>query len=63
MNPGTRVAFFRHEMGLTQQELAEKVSISRPMLTQIERGTKAMSLQLAADIAKVLQVEIVDLLD
>lgn len=44
----------RKEKGLTQQELAEKVGISRAFLANIERGEHAPSLKVACDIAAVL---------
>ena len=37
----------RHELGLTQEELAQKVGISRGMLAMVERGTKQVTLRLA----------------
>lgn len=58
MNPGKKIAQRRQELGMTQQELADAVFVSRPMITQIERGTKAVTLQLANEIASVLKIDI-----
>ena len=53
---------WRERRGMTQQELADAVGVSRPMIAQMERGTKCVSLQLAAQIAKVLECSIEDFL-
>ena len=41
---GTRVRICRRKMGLTQEELAEKVGISASFMGHIERGTRVASL-------------------
>ena len=38
MNIGDSIRTLRKAAGLTQEELAEKVGVSRPAITQIERG-------------------------
>jgi len=38
---------------MTLEELGKKVSVSLSMISQIERGTKALNIQLAKDIADV----------
>ena len=40
MSIGENIKKIRNSNGLTQEALANKVGITRPMLTQIERGTK-----------------------
>lgn len=45
----------RQEAGLTQGELAKKAKISRSLLSNIERGYAAPSLQTAYRISKVLK--------
>ena len=51
----------RHEMGLTQEELAQKVGISRGMLAMVERGTKQVNLRLAKKLAEVFECTVDDL--
>lgn len=41
---GTAVKFRREEMGLTQEDLAEKARIHRTYLSDVERGTRNLSL-------------------
>lgn len=61
MNVGENVKRLRLAAGLSQTELAQKVSVSIPMICQIERGTKAPSLQLAMEIAAVLGCDVQEL--
>ena len=51
----------RHELGLTQEELANKVGISRGMLAMVERGTKQVNLRLAKKLAEVFECTVDDL--
>lgn len=53
----------RLERGLSQIELAEKVGISQAMLCYIERGTRVVSLPLAAQLASILGCKLEDLLE
>ncbi len=62
MNIGEKVKKIRLARGLTQFELARKVNVSRPLITQIERGTKIPSILLSQDIAKALNCTIEDLI-
>ena len=41
---GTAVKFRREEMGLTPEDLAEKARIHRTYLSDVERGTRNLSL-------------------
>ena len=41
---GTAVKFRREQMGLTQEDLADKAAIHRTYLSDIERGTRNLSL-------------------
>ncbi len=56
--PLNNLIMARKEAGLTQDELAEKVQISRAMLSNIERGYTLPSLPVAYRIAKVLNCSI-----
>ncbi|MCI8426916.1 MAG: helix-turn-helix transcriptional regulator [Lachnospira sp.] len=49
-------------MGLTQVYVAEQAGVTQAMLCQIERGTKNPSLQLGAEIAKILNCSLESLL-
>lgn len=49
-----KVAHKRRDMGLKQEELAKRAKISRPMLSNIERGEAFPSLLAAHRIAKAL---------
>lgn len=54
MGIGDNVRLLRENKQLQQAELAAQLGITQSMLSQIERGTKALSLALAVDIAKTL---------
>jgi len=51
---GERVRELRIKKEMTQGELAEIVSVSSPMITQIERGTKQASAPIVGEIATAL---------
>ncbi len=51
----------RQERGLTQQQLAEEVSVSRQTIISIESGKYDPSLPLAFKIARFLKVSIEDI--
>ncbi len=53
---GTRVRAMRRQMGLTQEELAEKLGISASFLGHIERGTRVASLETLVSLCNVLHV-------
>lgn len=59
---GANIRRIRTEACLSQAELARLVQISQSMLCQIERGTKACSMGLGAEIAKALKCDIADLI-
>lgn len=52
----------RISSGMTQAELAEKVKVTVPMISQIERGTKILTIPLGLEITKVLNCSIDDLI-
>ena len=62
---GLRMAYFRKMRNMTQAQLAEKVSINKNYLSQIESGStsKAISLPLLIQISKALDVELAILVD
>jgi len=51
----TKIAQFRHELGLTQEELAAKVGVARQTIIALEQGRYNPSLGLAHAIAKALK--------
>ena len=63
MSIGMNIKKLRERAGMQQAELAEKVGVSQSMICQIERGTKACSIPLGADIARELNCEIGDLMN
>lgn len=52
----------RKENNLSQAELAKAVGISQSMLAQLERGTKNLTINLALDIAKALNISLNELI-
>lgn len=63
MNIGMNIRLMREKAGIQQAELAARVGVTQSMICQIERGTKACSMQLGADIAAALGCSISDLYD
>jgi putative transcriptional regulator len=53
---GTLVAK-RKEKGLTQQEMADQIEVSRQYYTDIENGKRQPSVSTAKKIGEVLEVE------
>lgn len=53
---GRRVRARRKELKLTQQELADQMSISASFLGHIERGTRVLSLDTLVKLCRVLSV-------
>jgi len=50
----TRIKLGRGRLGLTQQELADKVGVRRETIVFLEQGKYMPSLKLAHDVAEVL---------
>ncbi|KOG89591.1 helix-turn-helix domain-containing protein [Streptomyces varsoviensis] len=55
---GARIAHYRKLAGLTQRELALRVSYSYSLLHQVESGHKAASLDLVSAVARVLRIDV-----
>jgi putative transcriptional regulator len=51
----TRIEMYRKKIGLTQEQLAEKVGVTRQTIISLEQGRYNPSLRLAHDITKVLK--------
>jgi ribosome-binding protein aMBF1 (putative translation factor) len=58
---GTAVKFRREELGLTQEDLAEKAGIHRTYLSDIERGTRNLSLVNIERVAEALSITLSEL--
>jgi len=56
-----RIKEMRTALGLTQEELAEKVGVRRETIVFLEQGKYNPSLQLALSVAKVLKTNVDDL--
>lgn len=56
---GLNIAYYRKLRGMTQEQLAEKVGVSRSHLSAIEAPNvvKAFSIELLFEIAEALQVD------
>lgn len=63
MEIGENVAVLRNRKGMTQRELAEALNVTHGMIAQIERGTKCLTMQLAAKMAVVLECRVEDFLN
>ena len=61
MSLGANVRNYREKCGLDQTELAERIHVSQTMVSHIEAGRKLPSVTLLADIAKVLDCSLDDL--
>jgi putative transcriptional regulator len=62
----TKILYIRREAGISQEELAKKVNVSRQTISALENGKYNPSLVLAYKITKVLgcpHIEDVFLLD
>ena len=57
---GRRIQLMRE--GMSQQDLAEQVDLTRQALAQIENGTTRLTLWRAHQIAEVLEIEVHELL-
>lgn len=58
---GKKMQKLRKSLGFTQEELAEKLNISRTHMGHIEQGRKSPSLKLMEKIARALKVKLQDL--
>lgn len=61
MGVGENIIRIREKKGISQADLAREIKVTASMMCQIERGTKACSLQLGAAIAKILGCDIEEL--
>ena len=62
MSVGENIRRTREAARLTQVDVAEQAGVTPAMICQIERGTRNPSLQLGAEIAKILNCSLESLL-
>jgi len=62
---GIKIAYYRTQLGYTQQQLADKVGISKSYLSKIESPNtiKSFSLDVLFTLADALNVKITDLIE
>lgn len=58
---GSKIQKLRKQAGLTQEELAVKVHLSRTHIGHIEQGRKSPSIEVLEKIARTLKVKVKDL--
>lgn len=58
-----RIKKRRNELGMTQEDLAEKVGVSRVYIGYVEQGRNTPSLEILEKIAKALKVKLSELVD
>lgn len=58
---GKKIQKLRKSLDLTQEELAEKIYISRTHMGHIEQGRKSPSLKVMEKLARTLRVKVSDL--
>lgn len=58
-----RIRRYRHEASLTQEDLAEKVGVSRVYIGYVEQGRNTPSLEILDKIAKALKVRLSDIIE
>lgn len=58
---GNKAQKLRKSLGFTQEELAEKLKISRTHMGHIEQGRKSPSLKVMEKLARALKVKVSDL--
>lgn len=63
MSIGENIKLRREKLGITQQELADAVYVSGPMISQIEGNIKLPSLPVAFRIADKLNCRVEDFKD
>ncbi|MBO5100138.1 MAG: helix-turn-helix transcriptional regulator [Treponema sp.] len=62
MSIGENIRSLRESKGFSQRKLATEVGVTQSMIAQIERGTKAVNIQLGKQIAEVFGCTIDDLI-
>lgn len=63
MDIGDRIAGLRKQAGLTQEQLADRLFVSRELVSKWEQGTRMPGYREAGELAKTLGVEISEIVD
>ena len=63
MKLSEKIIELRKANGMTQEELAETIGISVPMICQIERGSKVPTMVLGRQIARVFKCSMEELFE
>jgi transcriptional regulator with XRE-family HTH domain len=58
---GQRVRAERHRIGLTQEQLAERVGLTPNFIAHLERGSRGASLETIVTLARVFRVPVREL--
>lgn len=58
-----RIKKYRNDLNMTQEDLAEKVGVSRVYIGYVEQGRNTPSLEILEKIAKALKVKLGDLVE
>lgn len=61
MTIGSRLKSIRESSHMTQQELADRLNVSRPLVARIEGDTSMLSFPLAIQISKILDCSLDEL--
>jgi len=56
----TKIAYHRKKLGMTQEELADKVEVTRQTIISLEQGRYNPSLELAHKIKKALKMKYIE---
>ncbi len=59
---GARIRYYRTQQSLTQEELAKRSFVSKPLIGFVERGERVPSLETIINIANALSVPVDELL-
>jgi CheY-like chemotaxis protein/DNA-binding Xre family transcriptional regulator len=59
---GVAVKRFRHQLGVSQEKLAERAGLHRTYVADVERGARNLSLSSIEKLARALEISIADLL-
>mgnify|MGYP003310213443 CR=1 FL=1 len=57
MSYGERLRYLREQRGMTQEDLGNKINVSKQMICQFERGTKNITLPIAKELVTALGVK------
>lgn len=57
-NIGEVINFFRKQIGMTQEQLGNKVGLSRVTIAKIENSQRALSLEEAVNISRVFSIDV-----